>query len=333
MISLFRDKSIIAIFSLVIVSLLVHLHIFFIPVHIDINLNSGVLSWLFQNYLLKLHPAALSVFYILLLMVQAIRINMILNDSKMFGKMGFTTAFAVVLLSGLFTNAYSFSPAFITNSFVIWVFVSVIKLYNNPSPKALLFNVGFIASTSVILYQPALFLIAGLLFALSILRSFKPTEWLILIIGIVAPIYLFVSGLFLADKMTLLLKLVPQFQFHFLVIKDPWFWSNVSTLFLLLIAGLFVWYPNSNRMVIQIRKNWVVMLIFFILSLIGVLIFTSKSYFPEVLCIIPMAAFVSNFFLYPQRKILINLMLIIAAVMIVYNNMQVMQMFVTASGN
>ena len=324
MISLFRDKSIVAIFALVITGLLIHLHIFFVPVHFDVNVNSGVLSWLFEAYLKKLHPVAISIIYILLLLIQAIRINMILNDSKMFGKIGFTTAFAVVVLSGLFTNAFVFSPAFIANSFVIWVFGSVVKLYNNPSPKALLFNVGFIASTSVILYQPTLFLVVGSLFALSILRSFKPTEWLILIIGIVAPVYLFVSGLFLTDKMALLLKLVPQFHFHFSVMKNPWFWCNLSIIFLLTIAGLFIWYPNSNRMVIQIRKNWVVMLLFFILSLIGMLLFTSKSYFPEVLCIVPMAAFVSNFFLYPQRKILINLLLLIATVMIVYNNLQVM---------
>lgn len=324
MISLFRDKSIVAIFCLVIASLLVHLHIFFVPIPIDINLNSGVLSWLFQDYFTKLHPVAISVIYILLLLVQAIRINIILNDSKMFSKMGFTTAFAVVLLSGLFTNAFSFSPAFIANSFVIWVFSSVIKLYNNPSPKAILFNAGFIASASVILYQPTLFLVVGLLFALSILRSFKPTESLILVIGIIAPIYLFVSSLFLTDKMSLLLKLIPQFHFHFLLIKNPWFWSSVSTIFLLAIAGIFSWYPNSNRMVIQIRKNWLVMLIFFILSTTGILLFTNKFYFPEVLCIVPMAAFVSNFFLYPERKILINLLLIMAVIMIVYNNLQIM---------
>lgn len=322
MISLFRDKSIVAIFALVIIGLLVHLHIFFAPVIVDANINSGVLSWLFNGYVSKLHSATITIFYFLLLMVQAIRLNMLLNDSKMFSKMGFTTAFAVVLLTALFGNAFKFSPAFIANSFVIWLFGSVIKLYNNLSPRGLLFNVGFIASASVILYQPTLFLVAGSLFALSILRSFKPTEWLILIIGIVAPVYLFVSGLFLTNKMALLLNLLPQIHFHFSVIKNPWFWSNIATIFILTIAGLVVWYPNSNRLVIQIRKNWLVMLIFFVLSLISTLLFTSKFYFAEVLCIVPMAAFISNFFLYPQRKILINVLLLLATVMIVYNNMQ-----------
>lgn len=325
MISLFRDKSIVAIFLLVIVALLTHLHIFFIPVHIDANANSGILSLVFEKYLLKLHPFAINIVYVLLLLLQAIRLNIILNNNKLFSKMGFTTALAVIILSGLFINAYSFSIAFVANFFVIGVFGNAIKLYNNASPKSLLFNTGFIASASVILFQPTFFLLVGLLFALSILRPFKPTEWLILIIGIVAPAYLFMSGLFLFDKMQIAKDFIPHFHFQYSLIKNGWFWANVSTITILCILGMLVWYPNNNRMVIQIRKSWLVLLIFFILSLIGILFFPSKNYFPELLCIVPMAAFISNFLLYPQRKIFVHLMLIISGILIVYNNQQILQ--------
>jgi len=323
-ISLFRDKSIVAIFALVIVCLLVHLHIFIEPIKINSNSNSGVLSWLFQNYLSKLKPVVISIVYIILLLIQAIRFNLALNDSKMFGKAAFTSAFAFVLLSGLFTNAFAFSPAFIACSLVIWLFNNAIKLYNNPAAITLIFNIAFLASASVILYQPMVFVAIALLFALAILRPFRITEWIIFIVGLIAPIYLLISGMFLFDSMPLLKKFIPQIHFTFSIIKNPWYWSNLATIGLLTIFGLFTWYPNSNRMVIQIRKNWVVMLILFVLLLGGILFFNAGKYLPEILCIVPMAAFVSNFFLYPQRKILINLMLIIATIIIVYNNLQLL---------
>jgi len=321
-ITIFRDKSIVAIFALVILGLLVHLHIFFVPIQLNTSSNSGVISWLFQNYIVKLKPAIINVMYILLLLTQAVRLNIILNNNKMFGKAAFTTALAFIILSGLFTNAYTFCPALVAASLVIWLFHNAMKLYNNTSAKTLIFNIGFVASTGIILYQPMIFVAISMLFALAILRPFKTTEWFIFIIGIITPIYLLVAGLYLFDSLPLLLKFVPQIHYKFLINSDPWYWMNVSTIIVLAIAGLVVWYPNSSRMVIQIRKNWLVMLILFILLVSSILLFNSSKYLPEILCIVPLTAFVANFFLYPQRTILINIILIIAFVMIVYNNLQ-----------
>ena len=206
------------------------------------------------------------------------------------------------------------------------MFTTAIKLYNNPNAKSLIFNIAFLASASVILYQPMVFVAVALLFALAILRPFRITEWIIFIVGLIAPVYLLVAGMFLSDSMPLLNKFIPQIHFKYSIVTNPWYWSNIATIGVLTIAGLLTWYPNSSRMVIQIRKNWVVMLILFVLLLSGILFFNAGKYLPEILCIVPMAAFVSNFFLYPERKILINLMLIIATVMVVYNNLQLLNL-------
>jgi hypothetical protein len=164
-----------------------------------------------------------------------------------------------------------------------------------------------------------------MLFAIAILRPLKTTEWLSFIIGIITPIYLLMAGLYLFDTLPLLQKFIPQIHFKIVINVNPWYWMNVSTITLMAIAGLIVWYPNSSRMVIQIRKNWIVMLILFILLISSILLFNSSKYLPEILSIIPLAAFVANFFLYPQRTIFINLILILAVIMIVYNNVQLLE--------
>ena len=322
MIKLFREKSIVAILALVVLCFLIHSHLFFTPITIATSNSDGLLNVLLQKAALTVHPIALSIGYIVVLLLQAIRLNFVLDNSKMFNKPGFTIAFAYILLSGLFVNAFYISPALIANTFIIGIVNVALKLYNNPSPNKLLFNLGFISSISFILYQPSIILAVSLFFALGILRSFKPTEWFILVIGVLAPIYLVMSGLYLTNHFIIITKLLPQFQIKLNVIKDAWHWYNVTILLLLAIAGFIVWYPNSNRMVIQIRKSWLVMLILFLLSIVVVAFFNNKNYTPELLCMPTLAAFVANFLLYPKKTIIINILLLAAIVALVYNNAQ-----------
>jgi hypothetical protein len=324
-ISIFRDKSIIAIFGLIVCTLLIHLHIFTVPVIIKADADTGLFSWILKNYITRLQPFAINAIYIGLLLVQSIRLNIVLNDSKMFNKSGFTTGFAYILLSGMLINAYALTPALLTTSLIILVIKNAFSLYNNPSAKGLIFNIGFISTLSFICYQPSVLLLVAVMFALGILRAFRPAEWLILVFGMVAPAYLLLSGLFLSDKMNLLPMLLPKVHFSVSIIKEPWYWFNVSTIAVLVFAGLILWYPNSNRMVIQTRKNWVVMLVLSLLLLLGLFAFNAYNQFPEILCLIPMAAFVSNYFLYTRRSILANLLVLVSAATIVHNHLQLMK--------
>ncbi len=321
MITIFRDKTILTIFSLIAICLLTHLHIFFAPVILHSTLKSGLIADFIDQYAKLLQPFMLNVIYILIIIIQAIRLNVILNNHKLFSKSGFTTALAFILFTGLFINAYEMSAALIANSLVIWIFSFSIKLYNNSSPKALLFNLGLLASCSILLFKPLALITIGLLFALLILRSFKIVEWLIFILGLLTPIYLLLAALYLFDQLDYLNHFGMGLQFNFQIKQETWYLLSISTIVFLTLAGLVTWYPNSNRMVIQSRKSWGVILIFFILSVIGVLFLSTSNFYTEILCLVPCAAFVSNFFLYPSKKILINFFLIVITVFVVHQNM------------
>lgn len=325
MISIFRDKSIVAIFTLVICGLLIHLHIFYVPVAINANTSNGVLSWLLLEFATKLKPLAINIIYIAIVIIQAIRLNLILNNSKMYSKSGFTAAFAYLLLSGLMVNAYFLSPALLVTSLLMWIVKDIFLLYNNSEAKSLIFNIGFLSTLSFILYTPSIVIIAAILFALAILRPFKTAEWFIVLLGILAPAYLLLAGLFLTDKLYLLSYFIPKVHLSISFVKEPWYWASFSFIIILVLAGLISWYPNSNRMVIQTRKNWVVMLILSILLLISLVLFNSNNQFPEVICIFPMAAFIANYFMYTQRTILANFIVLASASVIVYHHLQLIK--------
>ena len=320
MITTFRDKTIIAFFALTITTLLVHLHIFNTPVVIVTNTESGAFSWVLKTYISRLQPQVISLLFIVVLFVQAIRLNTILNDSKMFAKTTFTTAFAYIFLSGLLINAFSFSAAFLANSFIILLFATLLKLYNNSNAKALLFNVGFLASALVICFYPSVIIVPLVFFGLAILRPFKIVEWFILLMGIVAPFYLTFGIMYLCNfnfGNIILPKILFYIRFQQ---NNVWYFINFFSIIVLLIAALLTWYPNSNRLVIQIRKNWVVMLILLVLSATTIPMFTKANFLPEVICLVPLAAFLSNLFFYPKKTILLNILIFIIAIVIVYNN-------------
>ena len=111
MVFLFRDKSLINVFFLVILSIGVHLHFFMTAPVIVVNDNDGVFSLFLKTYVTGLSSTVLFIIYQLVILIQAIRLNLVLNELRMFQNTNFTTAMAYILLSGLLPQWCSISPA------------------------------------------------------------------------------------------------------------------------------------------------------------------------------------------------------------------------------
>jgi hypothetical protein len=297
-VTFFRDKSVIAILLLVPLCLAVHLHFFITLPQIVVNGDDGLLSVLLVKYGKLLPDTYLFLFYNLVVILQALRLNLVLNESKMFQQSAYTTAFAYILLSACIPQWCSITPALIANSFIVWIFIKLSRLYNSPSPRTLLFNTGLIVGITVMSYHPTALLVVVVLFAIAVVRPFRLTEWLILLIGVVTPYYLLVSGLFLTGKMGLLLSFTPDLLINLPVHRiDIGLWVSLGVLALSLLCGLDQWLPANNRMIIQTRKNWGVMLVMLLILLPVPFVFNKAGMQSGFLITVPMAAFISNAFM------------------------------------
>lgn len=321
MVTFFRDKSMAAVVLLIILCLIVHIHFFVTLPVVAVNEDDGILSMLLNKYIIPLPSTFLFLIYIILILVQSIRLNLVLNELKMFQNTGFTTAMTYILFSAFIPEWCNVTPALIANLFVIWIFVKLSKLYNHSSPKTLLFNTGLIVGITVASYHPTALLVPVVLFALMVVRPFRLTEWFVLLIGIVTPYYFLISGLFLADKMSLLQRFTPELSINLPIQQtDIWLWVDLSSIFLMLSVGIYYWSPANNRMVIQLRKNWVVMFVMLLLLLPVSFIFKNAGMGSAMLIIVPLTSFVSNAFLNPKRLLLPNLLFWIAITIIIHNN-------------
>lgn len=286
-----------------------------------INADDGFLSVLLVKYIQPLPETALFLLYNAFVILQAIRLNLVLNEFKMFQQSAFTTAMAYILLSACLPQWCAITPALVANSFLVWIFIKLSKLYNNPSPKTLLFNTGLIVGITVMSYHPTAILVLVVLFTLAVVRPFRLAEWLILLIGILTPYYLLVSGLFLTDHMSFLLSYTPELQINLPVhYMDLWLYINSGVLLLSLIIGFNQWFPANNRMVIQVRKNWGAMLVMLLILLPVPFIFKKAGLESIFLITVPLAAFISNAYLNPKRLWLPNLLFWLTIAIIIHNN-------------
>jgi hypothetical protein len=318
---LFRDKSIINIFFLVILSIGVHLHFFVSTPLVVYNDNDGVFSLFLKNSVSGLSSTVLFIIYQAIILIQAIRLNLVLSDLRMFQGSHYTTAMAYVLLSGMLPQWCSISPALIANFLLIWLFIKLSRLYNHPSPKTLLFNIGSIVGIAMVCYHPTAILILVVLFALAVVRPFNLAEWFILLIGILLPYYFLAAALFFQDELVTFKSYLPYLQWNL----PPARWDvplivSLSVLLIMLLSGLYCWQVSNKRMVIQIRKNWGVMIVMLLILLPIPFIFLNAGIESAFMSLVPLGAFAGNAFSYPKKLALPNILFWLALGVVIYYN-------------
>lgn len=321
MVFLFRDKSIANLFSLLVLSIAVHLHLFVNAPLVVTSDTDGIFSTILRNYVTGLSSTVLFLLYHAVVLVQAIRLNMVLSDLRMFQHNTYTTAMAYVLLTGLFTQWCSITPALLANFLLIWLFIKLSRLYNHPSPKTLLFNTGLIVGITVLCYHPTAILVLVVLFALAVVRPFKLAEWLTLLMGALVPYYFLGVFLFMKDQFSRFPLYLPYLKWNLpLLAWSVPLWISLSVLFIFLVAGLYYWQASSSRMVIQIRKNWGVMAVMLFILLPIPFIFLKAGMESALMILVPLGAFAGNAFSYPRKLIIPNILFWLAAAIIAYNN-------------
>ncbi len=323
MVFLFRDRSVVNVLLVLLLSVGVHIHPP-IPVQVVATItdyHNGLFSYFLANYIYSLPVAVQIVLFHALIVTQALRINMVTQDLRMFAAVNYVPAMTYVLLTGLLMQSDIITETLVSNSLTLWIFIKLSRLYNNPDPKTLLFNIGIIAGISILLFHPFSILIMVVLFALAVVRPFRIAEWLVLLMGILLPYYFVFIGLFLKNKFALAPTFLPTISFgsplHSL---DKLYLINIGFVAFALLVGLYQLQLHVGRLVIQIRKNWGVMMVLLFTLLVSPFIFSSLG--PQMLLmgLLPVTAAISNGYSNPKNLLLPNFLFWTALGLIIINN-------------
>jgi hypothetical protein len=271
----------------------------------QLQMLDGVLYKSFLSFLqpvAKGMPSVYSILTFILLFIQAIGLNKIANDLRLYKQNNYLTGMAYLLITSLFSEWFSLSAPLIVNTFIIWIWGKLCTLYNNNHPQASIFNIGLATGLAAFIYFPSITFLLLTIIGIAIARPFKLQEWLLGLAGIMTPVYFFAAYLFLTNKMS-------SFHFPGFHLSYPRFFSNwwvyaaLAILLLSIIVGLYFINSQMRRLVVQTRKSWQLLFLYLVVAAVVPFVNAGINFSYWILLAVPVAPVVASTFFYPQKKL------------------------------
>lgn len=318
MVSLFKDRSAVSVFWLIIICFGLHIYSLVHPPQIITTPADGFFYYLINPFK-NTDPYFTSLLYVLMIFLLALQLNFVLNILRMFPKPSYTAALAFILFSTLLPAFNVINAALFACNLFIWILYQACRLYAAPNAKTSIYNFGLLTGLCVILYFPAAPLIIIAFIALTIIRPFRANEWFVLFFGIITPAYFVTAYLFLTNQFNLLPAPQQLFDLTKLPLQPLFIIIALAVAAMATIWGIISVQNSGKNVLIQVRKSWSVFLIS--LLFITPVIFFIKDVYPAVLLLaaIPAASY-AGFVFANNRNIFPVIFFWALIALAIYNN-------------
>lgn len=259
-----------------------------------------------------------SVVAFLLLYVQALMINYFMNDLRMLGKATYLPAMAYLLLTTLLPEWNFLSSPLVATTFVLLTFIQLFRLYNLQIARGTVFNMGLLLGISSYIYFPAVGFLLCVLLGMMILKPFRLNELVLCLVGCLTPYYFYGAYLFLIGQLSFA-SFIPRISVRVPEVQST-IWLAVGTLLLtipFLVGGFFV-QSHLHKMLIQVRKNWSILLLYLVLAFFVPFINTHSSFSNWILVVAPFACFHAATYFHLPKLWLANVLFFLTVGYILY---------------
>ncbi len=306
MIGTFRKNTPFNVFWLFFFALVLKLNIFLYPQVAVAGEADGFLYHKLLNFLLpvgKTWPALYSVIEFFLLFTQAITINKLVNDQRLFTRTNYLPGMCFLLVTSLFPGWNRLNSVAIINTLLVWVWAKLSNLYNNESAKTAIFNIGLIIGVASFFYFPSIVFALLMIVGVFIMRPAKLSEMVLGLLGLITPYYFLAAYLYLNSHFSLQ-GLYPSFSFKLPVFKKNFFqYASPSVILLFILLGTYYVQQNTGRMLIQVRKSWGILALYLLVALLLPFINLGAASDYWVLVSVPVAVLASAMFFYQDESL------------------------------
>jgi hypothetical protein len=189
----------------------------------------------------------------------------------------------------------------ISVTFLIWVLAKLCKLHSVNDSNKTFFNLGLILGLSMLIYFPSVIFLLLIFLALMITRAFRLPEWIIVILGILTPIYFLYSGMYLTKMNTASISpslgvSVPFFRF------SQYEWTALIIILFTVIVGFVFVQNNMLKLLVQARKNWTIIILFLFFALILPFLNAGSGMIYFLPLMIPIAIISAAAFYFPGKR-------------------------------
>ncbi|MCW3463232.1 hypothetical protein [Chitinophaga nivalis] len=298
MIKFFRSGNPLTVLLLLIYTLLIKCYYLIHPVTFIADGSEGLLYDLLVKWIKSFtgdSPLFFTALAVLLLLLQSLLFTKIINHHRLFARSTYLPAMCYLLFTSMLQSWNTFSPALLVNMIMLWVFSSITELYTRTSARDVVFNIGFALGVCGLIYFPAIIFCLLLLVSMLIMRAFRLAEWIIALLGLVCPLYLMGTYLFLTGQMTALRR-IPNIGFSLPLITDYKVWGAMVACILFFILGWLLLQRPLKKMLIQGRKIWAALIVYVLVAMLVPFFNVHFSAAYWVLAVLPVAMFAGNVF-------------------------------------
>lgn len=245
-----------------------------------------LLEWKSSHELLNHHGQFLA---FVILLADAFLLNAVVSRFRLFQQTSYLTAFLFLLLSS-FSDVWNYpSASLMASPLIAWALYLCFSLYSSRSPRGTVFNTGLLVGIASLFFMPSVLLLLLVWVSLMITRPFRLAEWMLAVLGILAPYYFLGTYFFISGNWNYAV-LFPDLKWNFHAIRyDYRVFSALSVITLLCLTGLYRLQRSYMKLLIQTRKHWSIVLFFIPVALFIPFLEGSPDMDMFLICLLPMS--------------------------------------------
>ena len=321
MLRVFKNNSPFAVIFLFIFTLLVKLKVLLHPV-----VPQPIARHYIYNYVIRgLHFAFKDIaFYytllaIIILFIQAIYLNSITIRHKLFPRATYIPAFVFIALTSTYSRFSVFNETLFINWLLLGALDTMFEFTKTTQPRKLIYNASLLFSLAALFQFSMLAWFLLLVVGLVMFRSFNPGEWSVALLGYFTPVYFIVCILFFYDNLYLF-RQWPHVGFSISPIRTLSTYAILSLGFmgLLLASGLFAMRRNLPMSNIYIRRDWIAISFYLIISLMVGFLTEPAVYSAWLIALPPLSIIVSHALVLEKNKRFSNFIFYFSLVFVIF---------------
>ena len=243
--------------------------LWFVPVDFAFAFNyheplSALLFGALQS-LGKTYPLVSTMAAATLTFIQALLVNGMVNNNKITNRKNYLGGLLFIIYTSFFPQNLFLSPVLISTTFLVLATGKIFGLIRKEKNHGDIFDVGFLAALSTLFYVPAVVFVLFAYIGLGTVRPFIYREWVIMLLGMIAPIFLCFTFYYFTDRAA------PQLFYSGWMdgLKvSPYQWINLGCVALFGLASLILVPTAIYSSLIQVRK-FVTLLAFSLLVILA----------------------------------------------------------------
>lgn len=226
----------------------------------------------------------------------AFLINLLAINQEIVSKTNYLPAFFYVIFAFSLTPSHTVQPILLANLFAIVALFFLLESYREEQALSSFFKTGILMSLAALFYAHYMYLFVICFIAIAILRPFHWREWVILILGLITPYYIY-SGLNYLGPNTFLnvFSLIGSFILSF---KKPeiseYHFAFLIIIFLLVLFALF--YNASKGFGNKVKTQKTKYIIVWMLAVcIAIMFNPGNNNFILIPCVIPLSLLIGDY--------------------------------------